>query len=129
MGMIATLRREYLRANFKIERETEDKHTGNYIQYYGRWNMNDSLHPKYSCPGVYIYAEFTGTRIPGMDTKKMLSRLLMKKQHRVTGIYITHSLIIFRCGYVANEHLTVETHEKMAQQIINDMECFDLFED
>ena len=33
------------------------------IQYFGRWDMTDSLHPRYSWPGVYICAEFTGTRI------------------------------------------------------------------
>jgi hypothetical protein len=34
-----------------------------FIQYYGRWDMTDSLHPRHSWPGVYIYAEFSGTRI------------------------------------------------------------------
>ncbi|HTR81045.1 MAG TPA: hypothetical protein VMM58_05385 [Bacteroidota bacterium] len=33
------------------------------IQYFGRWDMTDSLHPRYSWPGVYIYAEFSGTRV------------------------------------------------------------------
>jgi lysophospholipase L1-like esterase len=33
------------------------------IQYYGRWDMSDSLHPRFSWPGVYIITEFTGTRI------------------------------------------------------------------
>ena len=33
------------------------------IQYFGRWDMTDKLHPKHSWPGVYIYAEFTGTSI------------------------------------------------------------------
>ena len=33
------------------------------IQYFGRWDMSDSLHPRYSWPGVYIYAEFSGTAI------------------------------------------------------------------
>lgn len=31
-----------------------------YIQYFGRWDLTDSLHPKHSWPGVYIYAEFSG---------------------------------------------------------------------
>lgn len=31
-----------------------------YIQYYGRWDLTDSLHPRFSWPGVYIRAEFTG---------------------------------------------------------------------
>ncbi len=34
-----------------------------YIQYFGRWDMADSLHPEHSWPGIYIYAEFSGTRI------------------------------------------------------------------
>ena len=34
-----------------------------YIQYFGRWDMADSLHPRFSWPGVYVYAEFNGTRI------------------------------------------------------------------
>ena len=34
-----------------------------HLQYFGRWDMSDSLHPRYSWPGVYIYAEFTGTSI------------------------------------------------------------------
>ena len=34
-----------------------------YIQYFGRWDMTDSLHPRYSWPGVYLYAEFTGTKV------------------------------------------------------------------
>jgi hypothetical protein len=34
-----------------------------YIQYFGRWDMTDSLHPRFSWPGVYLTAEFTGTRI------------------------------------------------------------------
>jgi hypothetical protein len=33
------------------------------IQYFGRWDFSDKLHPKFSWPGVYIYAEFTGTKI------------------------------------------------------------------
>jgi len=33
------------------------------IQYFGRWDMTDSLHPRYSWPGVYVYAEFSGTTI------------------------------------------------------------------
>jgi len=33
------------------------------IQYFGRWDFSDRLHPKHSWPGVYIYAEFTGTSI------------------------------------------------------------------
>ncbi len=33
------------------------------IQYYGRWDMNDPLHPEQSWPGVYVYAEFSGTSI------------------------------------------------------------------
>lgn len=32
-----------------------------YIQYYGRWDMRNPLHPKHSWPGVYIYIEFMGT--------------------------------------------------------------------
>ncbi len=34
-----------------------------YIQYFGRWDMTDSLHPRYSWPGVYLCAEFSGTTI------------------------------------------------------------------
>lgn len=34
-----------------------------YIQYFGRWDMSDSLHPRYSWPGVYLYAEFNGTSV------------------------------------------------------------------
>lgn len=34
-----------------------------YIQYFGRWDKADSLHYKYSWPGVYICAEFSGTSI------------------------------------------------------------------
>ncbi len=34
-----------------------------YIGYSGRWDMSDSLHLKHSWPGIYIYAEFTGTTI------------------------------------------------------------------
>jgi len=34
-----------------------------YIQYFGRWDFSDSLHPRHSWPGVYLYAEFTGKRI------------------------------------------------------------------
>lgn len=34
-----------------------------FIQYYGRWDMTDSLHPKHSWPGVYLVAEFSGTSI------------------------------------------------------------------
>ena len=33
------------------------------IQYFGRWDMSDSLHPRFSWPGVSIYAEFAGTSI------------------------------------------------------------------
>jgi hypothetical protein len=33
------------------------------IQYFGRWNFSDKLNPTHSWPGVYIYAEFTGTSI------------------------------------------------------------------
>jgi len=33
------------------------------IQYYGRWDFSDPLHPKYSWPGVYIVAQFTGRSI------------------------------------------------------------------
>ena len=31
-----------------------------YIQYYGRWDRHDSTCAKYSWPGVYLEAEFTG---------------------------------------------------------------------
>jgi Carbohydrate esterase 2 N-terminal len=34
-----------------------------YIQYFGRWDVSDSLHPKHSWAGVYIYAEFSGSSI------------------------------------------------------------------
>jgi hypothetical protein len=34
-----------------------------YIQYYGRWDLSDTNHAKYSWPGVYIQTVFTGTRI------------------------------------------------------------------
>lgn len=34
-----------------------------YIKYYGRWDFSDSLHPKHSWPGVYVYTEFTGKSI------------------------------------------------------------------
>jgi lysophospholipase L1-like esterase len=34
-----------------------------YIQYYGRWDRTDALHPKYSWPGVYLSTEFSGTSI------------------------------------------------------------------
>jgi hypothetical protein len=33
----------------------------------------------------------------------------------------------FPGGYVANGHPTVATHQKMADQLIKDMESFDLF--
>jgi hypothetical protein len=33
------------------------------IRYFGRWDMTDPLRPRYSWPGVYIFAEFTGPRI------------------------------------------------------------------
>ena len=33
------------------------------IQYYGRWDMQDSLHPEQSWPGVFVYAVFSGTTI------------------------------------------------------------------
>jgi hypothetical protein len=33
------------------------------IQYYGRWDFSDSLHPEQSWPGVYICIEFSGTSI------------------------------------------------------------------
>ncbi len=34
-----------------------------YIQYFGRWDMTDPLHPRFSWPGVYIQVEFSGTSI------------------------------------------------------------------
>ena len=34
-----------------------------YIQYYGRWDMSNPQQPAHSWPGVYVYAEFTGTSI------------------------------------------------------------------
>lgn len=34
-----------------------------FIQYYGRWDKSDITHPKYSWPGVYICADFSGTSI------------------------------------------------------------------
>jgi hypothetical protein len=33
------------------------------IQYYGRWDTSDLLHPRHSWPGVYLIAEFSGTTI------------------------------------------------------------------
>ena len=33
------------------------------IQYFGRWDMSDSLHARYSWPGVFLYAEFSGTSL------------------------------------------------------------------
>jgi hypothetical protein len=34
-----------------------------YIQYFGRWDASDSLHRKFSWPGVSVIARFTGTSI------------------------------------------------------------------
>jgi len=34
-----------------------------HIQYFGRWDMTDPLHPKHSWAGVYLHVEFTGTSI------------------------------------------------------------------
>lgn len=34
-----------------------------YILYFGRWDAADSLHPKYAWPGVYLYAEFSGSKV------------------------------------------------------------------
>lgn len=34
-----------------------------HIQYFGRWDMTDALHPKHSWPGVSIHAAFSGTSI------------------------------------------------------------------
>ena len=34
-----------------------------YIQYFGRWDMNNPLHPEQSWPGVYIKASFSGSTI------------------------------------------------------------------
>jgi len=33
------------------------------IQYFGRWDMIDPLHPKHSWPGVSLRIKFTGTQI------------------------------------------------------------------
>jgi len=33
------------------------------LQYFGRWDMTDTLHPRHSWPGVAIRAEFSGTSI------------------------------------------------------------------
>ncbi|HXX63654.1 MAG TPA: SGNH/GDSL hydrolase family protein [Bacteroidota bacterium] len=33
------------------------------LQYFGRWDKTDSLHPRYSWPGIYLVAEFSGTSI------------------------------------------------------------------
>ena len=33
------------------------------IQYFGRWDFSDSLYPKHSWPGVYVFAAFTGKSI------------------------------------------------------------------
>ena len=33
------------------------------IQYHGRWDLSDSLHPRHSWPGVFITTEFSGTSI------------------------------------------------------------------
>ncbi len=33
------------------------------IQYFGRWDMSDSLNPKHSWPGIYIVTKFSGTSI------------------------------------------------------------------
>jgi lysophospholipase L1-like esterase len=33
------------------------------IQYFGRWDMSDPLHPKHSWPGVYLIVKFSGTSI------------------------------------------------------------------
>jgi hypothetical protein len=34
-----------------------------HIQYFGRWDVSDPLRPRHSWPGVYLYAEFTGSFI------------------------------------------------------------------
>jgi hypothetical protein len=34
-----------------------------YIQYFGRWDVGDSLHPRHSWPGTYLYAEFSGRSV------------------------------------------------------------------
>jgi lysophospholipase L1-like esterase len=42
------------------------------IQYYGRWDFSDPQHPKFSWPGVYLKAEFTGTSV-GVRLKDNIS--------------------------------------------------------
>jgi lysophospholipase L1-like esterase len=34
-----------------------------YIQYFGRWDLSDTCHARYSWPGVYVQTEFNGTSI------------------------------------------------------------------
>ncbi len=55
------------------------------IQYFGRWDMTDPLRPRYSWPGVYICAGFTGRSIGVrlLDTTNYFNVYIDGKLHGV----------------------------------------------
>jgi hypothetical protein len=56
-----------------------------FIQYFGRWDTSDSLHPCQSWPGVYICAEFTGRTIgiKTNDTSNYYNVYIDNKLHSI----------------------------------------------
>ncbi len=77
------------------------------IQYFGRWDMNDSLHPRYSWPGVYIYAEFSGTTIGVrlMDGTNYFNVYIDGKLHSVF-----HGTMSGEANYILAENLQNTRH-------------------
>ncbi len=112
-----------------------------HIQYFGRWDLTDPLHPKHSWPGVSIYAEFIGTSIgvrmadDGHYYNVYIEWIRENVQQvvndeRMNGkqdIYYAQ-FDYFEGGYVANGHPSVATHEKIAAQLIAAIQQCKVFE-
>lgn len=78
-----------------------------YIQYFGRWDMTDSLHPAFSWPGIYLCAEFTGTSI-GIRIKDSINYYNVYIDGTFHSIF--HGTISSDADYILAKNLSDSRH-------------------
>jgi hypothetical protein len=78
-----------------------------YIQYFGRWDTSDSLHPKHSGSGNYIIVEFTGRKIGvRMDDNSDYYNVYIDSQFRS----VFHGSKAGEADYILVDSLTNSNH-------------------
>ena len=80
-----------------------------FIQYRGRWDRTDALHPKHSWPGVSITAEFTGTSI-GVRLADSINYYNVYVDGKMIKVF--HGTKAADTDYILAEHLS-NTHHSL----------------